>query len=221
MVMKLSESYPESLRKQRPIVLSAASLSHGFGLINALFLTHSLGGTLVVPGNQERLLDTLINFQVDRLFAWPAHYQSLLSDLKNSPTKLSKLTWCISSSFPINSDINQKLRPYLNIPVRQQYGMTETGPLSINTDLNRNGSNNCVGKALRGVEFMIIDDKGHQMKSNQKGNITVKIDYYLPKGLSPASEHFFHTGDIGSLDDNGRLNVFGRHAEFTDERREM
>ena len=113
--MRLAGSYPATLRKQRPTVVSPASLSHGFALINALFLTHSLGGTLVIPDNQERLLDTLIYFQVNRLFAWPAHYQSLLSDLKKTPTKLSKLTWCISSSFPIGNDINQELQLYTRL----------------------------------------------------------------------------------------------------------
>ena len=221
MVSKLTESYPESLRKEKPTVVSPASLSHGFALINALFLTHSLGGTLIIPPPEERLLDTLQYYQANRLFAWPAHYRSLLYELKNTPTKLSNLTWCISSSFPANTDIFKQLSTYLDIPIRQQYGMTETGPLCINAEDEYIESINCVGKPLSGVTFLIVDNEGNQIENNQSGNITVKMDYYSPKELTSASENFFHTGDTGSLDDSGRLYILGRNIPFTDERREM
>ncbi len=98
----------------------------------------------------------------------------------------------------------------LGFLVVQGYGLTETAPI---VTLNHpfKPSQGTVGTPIAGVEVKIAED----------GEILVRGDnvtrgYY--KAEAETAEAFeggwFHTGDIGGLDDTGRLKVRGRKKEM-------
>ena len=93
--------------------------------------------------------------------------------------------------------------------VVQGYGLTETAPIvTLNHPFrSRRGT---VGTPIGGVELRIADD----------GEILVRGDnvsggYYQAAGETAAAFDggWFRTGDIGALDDSGRLTVRGRKKE--------
>ncbi len=97
----------------------------------------------------------------------------------------------------------------LGFLVVQGYGLTETAPIvTLNHPFrSRRGT---VGKPLGGVEVRIAGD----------GEILVRGDnvtggYYKAEGETAAAfdGDWFHTGDIGALDETGRLTVRGRKKE--------
>ena len=97
----------------------------------------------------------------------------------------------------------------LGFLVIQGYGLTETAPIvTLNHPFHsRQGS---VGTPIGGVEVKIADD----------GEILVRGEnvtggYYNAPDETAAvfQDGWFHTGDIGAVDDTGRLSVRGRKKE--------
>ncbi|MCF8235998.1 MAG: long-chain fatty acid--CoA ligase [Bacteroidales bacterium] len=99
------------------------------------------------------------------------------------------------------------------IPVLEGYGLTETSPVIAVSTFEKNGRKfGTVGKPLPNLNVKIADD----------GEICVKgpsvfIGYYKQPGLTAESmdkKGWFHTGDLGTIDDDGLLKITGRKKEI-------
>ena len=110
---------------------------------------------------------------------------------------------------PLSQDL-ERFWSKLGFLVIQGYGLTETAPIvTLNHPFRtRQGS---VGSPIGGVEIKIAEDGEILVRG---GNVTSGY-YNAPKETASAFEDgWFHTGDIGSLDSDGRLNVRGRKKEM-------
>ena len=94
--------------------------------------------------------------------------------------------------------------------VIQGYGLTETAPIvTLNHPFHtRKGT---VGKPIAGVQVKIAED----------GEILVRGDNVTSGYLNPDAESarafedgWFHTGDVGAVDEAGRLSIRGRKKEM-------
>jgi long-chain acyl-CoA synthetase len=98
----------------------------------------------------------------------------------------------------------------LGFLVVQGYGLTETAPIvTLNHPLRaRRGA---VGKPIAGVEVKIAPD-GEVLVRGE--NVTTGY-FNAPEATREAfADGWFHTGDIGTLDDEGRLQIRGRKKEM-------
>jgi long-chain acyl-CoA synthetase len=98
----------------------------------------------------------------------------------------------------------------LGFVVVQGYGLTETAPIvTLNHPLR--SARGAVGKPIAGVEVRIAED----------GEILVRGDN-VTRGYFNAPEEtraafqdgWFHTGDIGAMDEKGQLHIRGRKKEM-------
>ena len=118
--------------------------------------------------------------------------------------------WCfIVGAAPLDPDL-EAFWQRLGFLVVQGYGLTETAPIvTLNHPFRtRRGS---VGKPIAGMQVRIADD----------GEILVKGDNVTTGYFGAAAgddavfeDGWFHTGDLGALDDTGRLQVHGRKKEM-------
>lgn len=115
-------------------------------------------------------------------------------------------------------------RPFeerFGVEIRECYGMTECSSL---TSLNDEGVVGSVGRPMPWFEIDIVDESGRVLKAGEgRGEIVVRTSlpgaitegYYrnpeaTAKALQPDG---FHTGDLGSWDENGMLFFHGRMTD--------
>jgi acyl-CoA synthetase (AMP-forming)/AMP-acid ligase II len=103
------------------------------------------------------------------------------------------------------------------------YGMSEADCITI-TDYEDDEyiKSQTAGRPIRGLDLKIVDNDRNDVDVGNVGEIAVRGEnlfagYYKQEELTKTSfdsEVFFYTGDLGKLDENGRLIVVGRKKEM-------
>lgn len=109
--------------------------------------------------------------------------------------------------------INQNLK---NAGFIKTYGQTEMFRIASCKVLNASDLES-VGTAYPGVEILITDDSGQIVPAGKEGNILATglgrmLGYVGDKDIDSARPVF--TGDLGYLDDSGRLVISGRKSDM-------
>jgi long-chain acyl-CoA synthetase len=122
-----------------------------------------------------------------------------------------KLHTFISGGAPLDADVELDLNA-LGFRILQGYGLTETGPvISVNTfAATRFGS---VGKPLPGVEVKILKAAAADAEGEilTRGPHVMKGYFRDPeKTAAVMRDGWFHTGDLGYVDNDGFLFISGR-----------
>ncbi|NUR72614.1 MAG: long-chain fatty acid--CoA ligase [Hamadaea sp.] len=120
-----------------------------------------------------------------------------------------RCTAAISGGAPLGERLGHFYRG-IGLLVLEGYGLTETSPA---ITFNREGAQKVgtVGRPLPGVAVRIADD-GEILA---KGDIIFREYFNNPVATTEAiSDGWFHTGDLGELDDDGFLRITGRKKEI-------
>lgn len=120
-----------------------------------------------------------------------------------------QVRWSVSGGAPLGERISHFFRG-IGVTILEGYGLTETtAPVSVNPPWDpRPGT---VGPPLPGVT-VAISETGEVLV---KGVVVFKGYHGNPEATAEAlRDGWFHTGDIGSLDEDGYLSITGRSKEL-------
>jgi long-chain acyl-CoA synthetase len=96
------------------------------------------------------------------------------------------------------------------VPVFEGYGMTETATAATTSTLEHHRFGT-VGRALPGVELKIADDGEILVKGP---NIFAGYHNQASTSFGAVENGWLHTGDLGSIDEDGYLSITGRKKDI-------
>jgi long-chain acyl-CoA synthetase len=145
----------------------------------------------------------------------PFNYR-LLADAPGE-ADLSSLRWCYSAGTALPRPAFDAFRERFGIAVRQLYGCTEAGLMTINVEPDPEESFASVGTPAPGVRFAVVDEDGAPLPLGEEGELVVSspgltggyVD--MPDVNRQAfRDGFYFTGDLGRIDSLGRVFITGR-----------
>ncbi|GAB4244516.1 MAG: long-chain fatty acid--CoA ligase [Acidobacteriota bacterium] len=203
--------------------LGVAPFSHVNGLVRTMLSAIYAGATLYpLAGFDRRKVAELIERERLSVFIAVPFMFCILADSRfASPPDFSSLRWCVSASAPMPVGANRRFRERFGRYVRQLYGSTETGSISVNLDPDPADSLASVGTPLPGIRVAVQDEQGRPLGPGEEGELVVRspgaITGYLdlPEANREAfRDGVFLTGDVGKMDPKGRIYLLGRKKFF-------
>jgi long-chain acyl-CoA synthetase len=204
-------------------ILCVVPLFHAHGLGNCLLASIYSGATLFIleDFNRRKVLETILAEQITVFPGVPFMFSILADILLREEITLSSLRLCFSAGAPLSRETFQKFYEKYKVYVRQLFGTTETGSVSINLDKSIPRSTDSIGLPMKNVKVEIFGEKGDVLKADEIGDIGIKSPS-MTKGYSGVSNlnsesfrnGYFFPGDMGKKDSNGRLYITGRKTFF-------
>lgn len=173
-----------------------------------------------IPVQATQLLDTLEHERVTVLPGVPFFFDVLLRSRRTR--KLSSLRLCLCGTTPLAYETFVAFRDAYGVVLRQQYGCSEAGAVTVNFDDDIDPVWNSVGRPLRNVEIVIEEGDALGVGSVGIRSLALTRGYLETnssgEGQSDNIQRFrdgtFHTDDLGRLDSDGRLYLTGRRRQL-------
>ena len=205
--------------------LSMMPQFHIGGFVDLLLSPLASGGSIIpAPGfDADQFLSLLEKYQPTWYQGVPATLSMLLTHAKSNQIERisSSLRFIRSVASPLYPRLKQDLESLFQVPVIETFGMTEAAPLitsnSLPPGLQKVSS---TGKTV-GPDVAIMDTNGNLLPAGKTGEIVVRGENIMsgyendPEANALAFAHgWFHTGDLGYLDEDGYLFITGRVKEM-------
>jgi long-chain acyl-CoA synthetase len=219
-------------------ILCVVPLYHAHGLGNCLLAAICNGATLVILEQSkqngisvevpfvfkvQRILDLIETEKITILPGVPYIFKAMAESPVSERADLSTVRLCVSAGNFLSKDVFDKFLTRFGLPIRQLYGCTEAGSISINLDENCEETWNSVGIPPKNVEIKIIDQDGNSLDTGVIGEVVIKSPtltkayHNLPEVNQQAfKDGAFFTGDLGKCDAARRLYITGRKKILID-----
>jgi len=204
-------------------VLCVLPLSHSYGCRLAMLAPFYARARIVIMPRFDatRCLHALHSEEITWFPGVPTMFTALgqlgsdQQDLAD-PSRPARLRWALCAGAPLADETVRRAESVLGVEVRQGYGMTEATFSTMNAPPDQRvvGS---VGKPAWGVELRIVDGAGRDVARGETGQVLVRGPNVMTGYLSDAeataealSDGWVHSGDVGVLDEQGRLRIVDR-----------
>ena len=196
---------------------------HSFGY-KVGWLGGLLAGCTVLPHaifSARAILRRIAEQRISVLPGPPTLFVGLLDDPERASTKLSSLRATITGAAAIAPALIERIRADLGFQiVLTGYGLTETCGVVSLCDAGDDAltiASTC-GRALPGIEVACFDGDNRPVATGEAGEVVVRgynvMQAYLDDETATReaidAQGWFHTGDIGVLDERGYLRITDR-----------
>ncbi|MET0764214.1 MAG: long-chain fatty acid--CoA ligase [Blastococcus sp.] len=211
--------------REDDVVLVVLPLFHVFGLSSILDLCVRFGATMsLVPRfDATKALEVLQRDRVTVFEGVPTMYIALLNHPDRTAYDLSALRVGVSGGAPLPAEVIDEFEREFGIVILEGYGLSETAStttFNVSAEERRVYS---VGKPIYGVEVEIWDAEGTALPPGRDhvGEIVVRGVNVMrgyhgkPEATAEAmAGGWFHTGDLGYVDEDGFFFVVDRKKEL-------
>ena len=212
------------------VFIHAAPMFHSADLLGTGFTLLGAAHVYLPQFTPASMLEAMQRHRVTVAFAAPTMLIMMLQDpafARFDPTALRRIFY---GSSPMAVEwIRRAMECFPNAELQQGYGLTETSPIltTLDPDEHRQAIASgdterlkAAGRPVTGVDMRIVDDRGRPVPAGAAGEVIVRGPNVTRGYLNRPAETreafrggWFHTGDIGRMDEEGFMYLLDRKKD--------
>ena len=207
------------------VLIGILPFYHIYGMTVILSTALRLGATVITMPrfDLEQFLDLHQRYRITTDYLVPPIILALAKHPVVEQYDLSALRVITSGAAPLSEDLAQACAERLGCIVKQGYGLTETSPVTHTNPRDREIKPGSVGVLAPNTHCRIMDvATGGDAAEGEPGEIWIRgpqvMKGYLHNEAATADvideDGWFHTGDVGYVDEDGYLYVVDRVKEL-------
>jgi long-chain acyl-CoA synthetase len=198
------------------VLLGALPLFHAFGQTCALNAATAAGGSLsLLPRfDAGKALGIIERDRVTVFEGVPTMYSAMLHHPDDVDT--TSLRICVSGGAAMPVEVLHAFERRFDCTILEGYGLSETSPVAAFSRRDRERKPGSIGLPVRGVEMRLVDQKDGVGEIAIRGHNVMKGYWNKPEATAQAidADGWFHTGDMGRVDDDGYFFIVDRKKEM-------
>lgn len=218
----------ESLRMtNQDVVLTLVPYWTGINIVHLTAAARVGAKTVVIERFAETdpvdIFQAIEKERVTMTISAPTVYYRMLESPNIDRYDLSSLKVVTSSGGGLSVELASRIEEKLKCKVMNQYGIIEGGFFSMHhRDDPQELRRSTVGRIVSGMEVKLIDEQGKEVPRHEVGEVIGRgaggyEGYYNdPERVREAfdKDGFFHTGDLGRIDEHNNLILVGRKKDI-------
>ena len=204
------------------VVYGVVPLFHIFGLNVVLGMSLSVGASVVLAQRFDpaTAAETIVQHRVTAVPGVPPMWLAF-ADFDQLPADaFASVRFAASGASKLPVSVADRFADRFGIDITEGYGLTEAAPVVTSSQglPVRRGS---VGRALAGQEIRLVGDDGDDVPVGDAGMILVRgenvfLGYWNDQAATDRVlvDGWLHTGDIGTVDDDGYLYLVDRAKDL-------
>ena len=204
----------------RSLVLTPLAMLHALARSSCPLLLKG-GEVICTPGyDPTKILNWIDKYRPSFFTGVPSMYRSLLQRIKltNWKPQGKFLRFLATGSDKIDSTEIKAVEKAFDVPLMQFYGMSEVSPLPVVSPFPPAViPTGALGKFNPAWQAACVDEQGKHLPLGEEGEIIIRGGYINSFiGTTPERDNknvrdgWFHTGDLGYLDEDGWFYYVGR-----------
>jgi len=209
----------------RIIIVTALPLYHIFALTACfLFAVRTGGMCILIPNPRDigGLIKELSRYKVNMFPAVNTLYNALLNHPDFGKLDLSMLKSAVAGGMAVQRPVAEAWMKATGKPIVEGYGLSETAPVLTCNRGDIAEWTGTIGLPVPSTDISIRDETGHEVPTGEHGEICAHGPQIMPgywrrpdeTAKVMTEDGFFRTGDIGVMDEDGRVKIIDRKKDM-------
>jgi len=210
---------------ERAVIITALPLYHIFSLTVNCLVMMLVGGENVLITNPRDIpgfVKELARYKYTMISGVNTLFNALLNHPDFGKLDFSHLRVAIGGGMAVQKAVAERWKQVTGATLIEGYGLTETAPSATANPLDLKEFTGSIGVPMPSTEIVLRDDDGKDVALGEAGEICIRgpqvMAGYWQRPDETAKvldkDGFFHTGDIGVMDDKGFIRIVDRKKDM-------
>jgi long-chain acyl-CoA synthetase len=223
-MLQMLEMMNNFMAEGKETVLTALPLYHIFAFTVNLMGFYFMGShNILIPSPRpaSNVKKAFTKYPISWFSGVNTLFNTLLQEdwFKTTPPKHLKAT--VAGGTSLHQSVAQQWQAVVGTPIVEGYGLTESSPLLSVNPLGGTIKVGSIGVPAPSTHIRLIDDEGKPVEQGQAGEIIaqgpqIMLGYWQrpDETASTLKDGWLHTGDIGTMDEDGFFYVVDRKKDM-------
>jgi len=214
-----------ALGGETPTIITALPLYHIYSLtVNCLMMAKMGGYNILItnPRDIPAFVKELGKHPYNMITGVNTLYNAFLHNPDFPKLDFSKVKVCGAGGMAMQKAVADRWKEVTGKTILEGYGLTETSPVASMNPPGLTEFNGSIGLPIPSTDIAIRDDNNQDVPIGKPGEICIKGPQVM-KGYwqrpdetarSIDSGGFFHTGDVGEMDEQGFIRIVDRKKDM-------